>query len=108
MLARFGLVKGSFIPPHDIRELRLVSRYRRKLSAMRASELNRLHKTLDDGVWDLLDATSMRALRGVAYHGSSIRCRPAFRNRNSPDFRNFDIGVRLVRLWLPHSEPRTP
>lgn len=30
-------------------QLRLVSRYRRKLSAMRASELNRLHKTLDDG-----------------------------------------------------------
>lgn len=49
VLARFGLVKGSFIPPHDVRELRLVSRYRRKLSAMRASELNRLHKTLDDG-----------------------------------------------------------
>ena len=49
VLARFGLVKGSFIPPQDMRELRLVSRYRRKLSAMRASELNRLHKTLDDG-----------------------------------------------------------
>ena len=49
VLARFGLVKGSFIPPHDLRELRLVSRYRRKLSAMRVSELNRLHKTLDDG-----------------------------------------------------------
>jgi transposase len=29
VLARFGLVRGSFIPPKDLRELRLVSRYRR-------------------------------------------------------------------------------
>jgi transposase len=49
VLARFGLVRGSFIPPQDLRELRLVSRYRRKLVAMRASEINRLHKILDDG-----------------------------------------------------------
>jgi transposase len=48
VLTRFGLVRGSFIPPKDLRELRLVSRYRRKLSAMLASETNRLHKTLDD------------------------------------------------------------
>ena len=49
VLARFGLVRGSFIPPQDVRELRLLSRYRRKLGAMRASEINRLHKVLDDG-----------------------------------------------------------
>ena len=48
VLARFGLVRASFIPPQDLRELRLVSRYRRNLNAMRASELNRLHKFLDD------------------------------------------------------------
>jgi transposase len=29
VLARFGLVRGSFIPPQDLRELRLISRYRR-------------------------------------------------------------------------------
>lgn len=49
VLARFGLVRASFIPPQDLRELRLVSRYRRKLSAMCASEVNRQHKILDDG-----------------------------------------------------------
>ena len=49
VLARFGLVRGSFIPPQDLRELRMVSRYRRKLNTMRASEINRLHKILDDG-----------------------------------------------------------
>lgn len=47
-LARFGLLRASFIPPQDFRELRLLSRYRRKLIGMRASEINRLQKTLDD------------------------------------------------------------
>jgi transposase len=47
-LARFGLVRASFIPPTDLRELRLVSRYRRKLAGMLAAEKNRLHKLLDD------------------------------------------------------------
>lgn len=49
VLARFRLVRGSFIPPQDLRGLRLVSRYRRKLNTKRASEINRLHKILDDG-----------------------------------------------------------
>jgi transposase len=49
VLARFGLVRGSFIPPKDLRELRLISRYRRKLSQMLSSETNRMHKILDDG-----------------------------------------------------------
>lgn len=47
MLARFGLLKPSFIPPQDLRELRRISRYRMKLSGMLAGEKNRLHKLLD-------------------------------------------------------------
>lgn len=47
-LGRYGLVRGSFIPPRDLRELRLVSRYRKKLCTMLAAENNRLHKLLDD------------------------------------------------------------
>lgn len=47
-LGRFGLVRGSFIPPKDLRELRLVSRYRKKLVGTLAAEKNRLHKLLDD------------------------------------------------------------
>jgi transposase len=49
VLARFGLVRGSFIPPKDLRELRLLSRYRRRVSQMLASETNRMHKVLEDG-----------------------------------------------------------
>jgi transposase len=47
-LGRYGLVRASFIPPKDLRELRLVSRYRRKVEANLAAETNRLHKLLDD------------------------------------------------------------
>jgi transposase len=47
-LARFGLLRGSFIPPKDMRELRIVSRYRLKLTGMLAAEKNRMHKLLDD------------------------------------------------------------
>lgn len=47
-LGRFGLVRPSFIPPQDFRELRLLSRYRQKLAQTLAGEKNRLHKLLDD------------------------------------------------------------
>jgi transposase len=47
-LGRYGLVRPSFIPPKELRELRLISRYRRKLNATLSAETNRLHKILDD------------------------------------------------------------
>lgn len=48
-LARAGLLRGSFIPPAALRELRLVSRQRQKLVGQLAAEKNRLHKVLTDG-----------------------------------------------------------
>ena len=47
-LARAGLLRASFIPPSDIRHLRLIARQRQKLVGMLASEKNRLHKLLTD------------------------------------------------------------
>jgi transposase len=47
-LARFGLLRPSFVPPRDIRELRMLTRYRSKLSGIMSGEKNRLHKVLDD------------------------------------------------------------
>lgn len=47
-LARAGLLRPSFIPPADIRYLRLIARQRQKLGGMLASEKNRLHKLLAD------------------------------------------------------------
>jgi len=48
-LARAGLLRGSFVPPAQLRELRLISRQRQKLVGQLASEKNRLHKVLTDG-----------------------------------------------------------
>jgi len=47
-LARAGLLRGSFIPPTQMRELRLVSRQRQKLVSQCSAEKNRLHKILTD------------------------------------------------------------
>lgn len=47
-LARAGLLNNSFIPPIELRELRLATRQREKLSRQLASEKNRLHKNLTD------------------------------------------------------------
>ena len=47
-LARAGLLRASFIPRVEFRQLRLVSRQRQKLAGMLASEKNRLHKVLVD------------------------------------------------------------
>lgn len=43
-----GLLKGSFIPPEDIRELRDLVRYKKKIVAQTAAEKNRIIKILED------------------------------------------------------------
>jgi len=43
-----GLLEGSFVPPQDIRELRDLSRYKKKLKAQIAAEKNRIIKILED------------------------------------------------------------
>jgi transposase len=48
-LARAGLLRGSFVPPMQLRELRLISRQRQKRVGQLAAEKNRLHKVLTDG-----------------------------------------------------------
>lgn len=45
---RHGLIRPSFVPPRDIRELRDLIRYRKKLLANGSSERNRIQKVLED------------------------------------------------------------
>ena len=47
-LLRAGLLKGSFIPPQNVRELRNLTRHQKKLQVQVTSEKNRLHKLLQD------------------------------------------------------------
>jgi transposase len=48
ILARAGLLRGSFIPPERLHTLRQVSRHHQKVTAMRAMEKNRLVRVLSD------------------------------------------------------------
>ena len=47
-LLEHGLIRGSFVPPAPIRELRDLTRYRKALIQDRTREANRLHKALED------------------------------------------------------------
>jgi len=47
-LLRCGLIEASFVPPEDIRDLRDLSRYRRKLLGDATAEKNRVHRILQD------------------------------------------------------------
>lgn len=47
-LAEAGLLEGSFVPPRAIRELRDVTRYRRRVTEHKGQELQRLQKLLED------------------------------------------------------------
>jgi transposase len=48
MLARAGLLRGSFIPPERLRNLRQLSRHHQRLTAMLGAEKNRLVRVLGD------------------------------------------------------------
>lgn len=47
-LLRVGLLRKSFVPPRDIRELRDLTRYRTQVIRQRAQECNRIQKLLED------------------------------------------------------------
>ncbi|MDO8691440.1 MAG: IS110 family transposase [Dehalococcoidia bacterium] len=48
-LLRHGLLRGSFVPDREQRELREVTRYRTSLIQERSAEVNRVQKTLEGG-----------------------------------------------------------
>jgi transposase len=71
-LLRHGLLKKSFVPPKQIRELRDLVRYRRKLVEARSSERNRLLKLLESAnvkissvISDVFGASGMLMLRAL-------------------------------------------
>lgn len=46
-LLRCGLIEGSFVPPEDIRQLRDLTRYRKKMVHQASAEKNRIQKVLE-------------------------------------------------------------
>jgi transposase len=68
-----GLLKGSFIPPEPIRDLRDLTRYRKSLTDERVREANRLHKLLESANIKLSSvATDVMGVSGRAMLESLI------------------------------------
>jgi transposase len=71
-LLRHGLIKKSFVPRQDIRQLRDVVRYRRSLLQVRSAERNRLQKLLESAnvklgsvVTDVFGMTGMAIVKAL-------------------------------------------
>ncbi len=66
-LLAHGLLRGSFVPPPAIRELRDLTRYRKALTEERNREVNRIHKILEDaGVKLAVVASDVMGVSGRA------------------------------------------
>ena len=71
-LARHGLIRPSFIPNREQRELREITRYRQDLIEERAREINRIQSVLEGAniklsgvITDISGQTGMRILRAL-------------------------------------------
>ncbi|MBA9085581.1 transposase [Fontibacillus solani] len=77
-LLRCGLITPSFVPPADIRNMRDLTRYRRKLLRDATAEKNRIHKILQDANLKLttyisdIFGTSGRALLESVINGEVL------------------------------------
>jgi len=76
-LLEHGLLRGSFVPPPFIRDLRDLTRYRRALIDERTREANRLHKLLQEAGLKLASVASDilgvsgRAMLAALAHGTT-------------------------------------
>ena len=73
-LLEHGLLRGSFVPPAPIRELRDLTRYRKSLIQERTREANRVHKLLEDtGIKLATVATDILGTSGRAMLEALVR-----------------------------------
>lgn len=76
-LLECGLLRASFVPPPEIRDLRDLTRYRRTLTHERAQQVQRLHKILQDAGIKLssvasdITGVSGRAMIEALLHGTT-------------------------------------
>jgi len=90
-----GLLRGSFVPPEPIRDLRDLTPYRKLLVEERTREVNRLHKVLEDAGVKLASVASDilgvsgRAMLEALVQGTTEPARLA------------DLARRRLRAKLP-------
>lgn len=107
-LLRVGLLKGSFVPSREERELRELSRYRDSLVKERSAEINRIQKVLEGANIKLASVASnvvgvsgraiLRQLVGGASNGEALARLAQGKLRSKQD----QLAEALEGLVHPH------
>ena len=117
-LLQHGLLRGSFIPPAPIRDLREATRYRKQLIRLRADETNRLQKLLEGAnlklgsvASDILGASG-RAMLAALVHGETEAAALASLakgrlRKKQPQLVAARTG-RITRCTAPSSDTNSP
>ncbi len=107
-LLRHGLLRGSFIPPRPLRELRDLTRYRSELVHDRVRLVNRLHKVLEDAniklamvATDVMGASG-RAIFAALIAGETDPERLADLARGRLQQKRQDLEQALLGQFRPH------
>ena len=109
-LLEHGLLRGSFVPPPAIRELRDLTRYRKRLIQAHTAECQRIQKTLEDaGI--KLDSVASDVLGRLGPGDAARRWSPANATpRSSPSWPRAGCARRSpqLRQALRGPVPRPP
>ena len=107
-LLEHGLLKGSFIPPVEIRDLRDLTRYRRKLVEMRSAQVNRLQKILEQANIKLASVASDimgvsgRAMLAALLAGEQDPAKLAELSKGRLRNKKDDLQAALLGRFRPH------
>jgi len=120
-LLEHGLLRASFVPPAAIRELRDLTRYRKRMIQAHTSETQRIHKTLEDAgikldsvASDVLGVSGRAMLHalvaGERDPGRLAELARGVLRKKIPELREAlhgrfrDHHALLIRLCLEHAE----
>jgi transposase len=107
-LLEHGLLKASFIPPVEIRDLRDLTRYRRRLVEARASEVRRLQKILEQANIKLASVAtdvlgvSGRAILEALLHGNQEPLEMAELAKGRLRQKKAELALALEGRFRPH------
>jgi transposase len=107
-LLEHGLLRGSFIPPRAIRDLRELTRYRRKVVQTRSAEVNRLQKILEQANIKLASVASDimgvsgRAMLAALLAGEQDPAKLAELSKGRLRNKKDDLQAALLGRFRPH------
>ncbi|MDF2923518.1 MAG: transposase family protein [Paenibacillaceae bacterium] len=109
-----GLIEGSFVPPEDIRELRDLTRYRKKMVNHASAEKNRIQKVLESAgiklasvIYDVFGVTGRSILNQLMDQGKleedTVRSLVKGQIKNKvPQLMDAKTGKAVRFIPLPH------